>query len=414
MFSVLFADGATKPVQIDYLFTTFPNLSETFYQREIRALHQLGESPVLYSLWGGEPTFDGHHVEQFRKCTLLSLVWWIPYWLALRPRVMFRLVGRLLGTPPPALLNLAETLLGLGFALTHAHRFRRNDPERQVIHAAWATAPGTAAQLIAALTGRRFCLGAHAYDVFRNGGDWWLDSKLADAKAIVTSTESTRAALLQRGASETSTYLIRRGLNELAPLKPLRTERSPLRLLSVGRLIEKKGYFAQLKLYRALVDSGLQFEARVIGGGPLLAELTAAIDEFDLGGHVTLVGPLAFAQTTNQYAWADVFVFMGIVANSGDRDGLPNVVPEAMAAGLPVVSTPVGGVPEAIEHTRSGLLLDVNDTNAWMEALTRLSHDDDHYCDLRGNARGWVEREFDATRNASKLLEVWRSVSGAD
>ncbi|MGB5452156.1 MAG: glycosyltransferase [Sedimenticolaceae bacterium] len=398
-------------MRIDYLFTTFPTLSETFYQREVRALFELGELPNLYSLWGGEDTFERHPVHLFSKWTLLGLFWWLPYWFGRKPAVMAKTLGRLIGSGQPAWLNFGETMLGLGFAVTHAHRFRHAGDKPAIIHAAWATGPGTAAQLIAALTDRKFCQGAHAYDIFRDGGDWWLDSKLVDAEAVITSSNAGREALLARGAREASTHLIRRGLSSLPALSTPRSPRRPLRILSVGRLVEKKGFRRQLEIYHALSAAGVAFEARIIGGGPLRRSLQAAVHKLGLSASVTLKGAQSQEETARNFQWADVFLFTGVVAQSGDRDGLPNVIPEAMAAGVPVISTPVGGVPEALEHRVSGLMLDLADTGEWVSALQRLSEDDGYYESLRRTARTWVEREFNAKRNAEKLLKVWRGIA---
>jgi glycosyltransferase involved in cell wall biosynthesis len=372
---------------------------------------ELGELPNLYSLWGGADAFEGHSVRLFSKWALVGLFWWLPYWFVMKPAVMFAVFKRLFGSRPPTWLNIGETALGLGFAITNAHRFRLVDGEPAIIQAAWATAPGTAAQLIAGLTDRKFCQGAHAYDIFRDGGDWWLESKLADAAAVTTSTNAGREALLARGALDASTHLIRRGLNALPQLAQLRSPRTPLRILSVGRLIEKKGFHRQIEIYSAFDAAGIVFEARIIGDGPLRASLRSFLHKQDLGAKVMLMGAQPHAETAYQFEWADVFLFTGVVARDGDRDGLPNVIPEAMAAGVPVVSTPVGGVPEALAHGINGLMLDLSDTAAWVNALKRLSEDDRFYNDLRGAARAWVEREFDAKRNAAKILDVWREVA---
>ena len=397
------------PPRIDYLFTTFPLLSETFYQREVRALRRAGVELRIFSLWGGEPDFEGLPVQRFNKWLLPSLIWWIPYWCLSQPATARSVFTRLLGSLPPSGLNLLETLLGLGFGLIHARQLAMNRSSNDLLHAAWATAPGTAAQLIGALTKRPFSQGAHAYDVFRDGGDWWLESKLRDAAAVITSTQATHDALLDRGAQASSLYLIRRGLESVPPLPNPRRDRSTIRLLSVGRLIEKKGYFAQIEIYRALRDAGMTFEARIVGDGPLLGDINKAIARLDLSNHVTLLGALPYDQTRSQYDWADLFLFTGLVASSGDRDGLPNVVPEAMAAGLPVLASPVGGVPEAIEDGSTGFLIESKDTAIWLDRIRQLAMDEDSYCGIRKQAYEWAIREFSADDNAQRLVRAWQA-----
>ncbi|MGD1983661.1 MAG: glycosyltransferase [Chromatiaceae bacterium] len=394
-------------MKVDYLFTTFPILSETFYQREIRALAGQGVDLSIYSLWGGGTVFEGAPINLFSKWRLLTLPFWIAYWLARRPKAVLGLLPRLFGSLPGSGLNLLENLLGLGFALTHAHQL---SDRGRVLHAAWATAPGAAAQLIAALCNRPFTLGAHAYDVFRDGGDWWLEEKLRQAAMVVTSTEATATALRERGADPDKLQVIRRGLNVFPPMKAMRATRAPLRLLCVGRLIEKKGYEHQLTLYARCMEVGLNFEARIVGGGPLANILRAQLLELKLEDYVELLGVLGEEETAELYRWADVFIYTGVVADSGDQDGLPNVIPEAMCAGLPVVSTAVAGVPEAIENEVSGRLLPLEDIAQWIEALRRLATDDEYYARLRKEARRWVEMEFDASANAAKLVAAWDDV----
>jgi len=391
------------------LFTTFPLLSETFAQREVRALRALGVELTLYSLWRGGRSFEGLPVHRFAPWRVAALLWFLPYWLARRPGVFLDLARRLAGTKMPSWLNAGETLLGLAFALSHAGRFARERPD--LIHAAWATAPGTAAELLSALTGIPFAMGAHAYDVFRDGGDWLLPGKLRAAALVVTSSEATRRALLARGAPPKRTVLVRRGLDTLPTMGPPRRPRDPLRLLAVGRLVEKKGYFEQLEVHAALAAAGFAFEARIAGGGPLESALKRRAAELELSSCVTFLGPLSHAEVRAQYAWADVLLFTGRVARNGDRDGLPNVILEAMAHGVVVVAREGAGVAEAVVDGRTGVLITAPGTEPWLAALGRLQRDDRFTEELRAGARAWVAAHHDARRNAAQLLAHFTTVA---
>ena len=399
----------TAPLRVATLFTTFPLDSETFYQREVRAMRDLPVELTLYSLWRGGRTFEGRPVHRFALWQWAALVWFLPTWLARRPQVFFALVKRLARTKMPSWLNAGETLLGLAFALSRAGRFARERPD--LIHAAWATAPGTAAELLSALTGIPFAMGSHAYDVFRDGGDWLLAGKLRTASLVVTSSEATRRALLARGGPPGRTVLVRRGLDEIPALGPPRAIRRPLRLLSVGRLVEKKGYPEQLALYAALSEADFAFEARIVGGGPLEGALRRRAAALGLAGRVSILGPLSHADVRAQYAWADVLLFTGQVARSGDRDGLPNVILEAMAHGVVVVARDVAGVAEAVVDGRTGVLITAPGTDPWLAALGRLQHDDRFTEELRAGARAWVAAHHDARRNAAQLLAHFTTVA---
>ena len=400
-------------LRVVYLFTTFPLLSETPYQRELRALAGLPLNLEIYSLWGGGGTFEGRPIRRFNKWRVFTLLWLLPYWVFRRPRVFAALVKRMLRSPLPSALNAGETLLGLAFSLCYAGRIAQLGPRPDLIHAAWATLPATAAQLLRDLIDIPFSAGAHAYDVFRHGGDWDLARKLRKAALVVTSSQATREGLIDRGAAPEKTVLVRRGFDVLPSWQAPRPNRDPLRLLAVGRLVEKKGYADQLATYASLKAAGLRFEARIVGSGPLRKSLERQIAALALSDHVTLLRAQPQDAVFALYGWADVLLFTGRVADNGDRDGLPNVVPEAMACGLPVVSTPVAGVPEAIEHGRTGILVPREGPDAWLSALDALQNDDRFYLRLSRGGRAWVEAHYDARKNTRRLLTHFRAAAAS-
>ncbi|MDR2512848.1 MAG: glycosyltransferase [Puniceicoccales bacterium] len=391
-------------MRIVYLFTCFPVVSETFLQREIRAMRERGGNEIeLWSLWRGKAEWEGVPVHRYPFWAILRVIFFkIPLWAWRHPGALRRVWAAYMRASPPSLLNIGENLLGLAFALDKADLFRANPPD--LFHAVWATMPTAAAWLLHEITGIPFSMGAHAYDIFRDGGDWTLREKLATARFVHTTTEVARKRLLELGAPAARVCLIRRGLDTLPPMKPLRVVGdSPLRCLSIGRLVPKKGLFAQLRILRALRDAGLRIEARIAGKGPLEQELRTRIATLGLEDCVSLAGELPYAEIVAQYAWADVFLFTGIVAKDGDRDGLPNVIPEAMAHGVAVVTSPVSGAPEAISHRLTGQVVPVDDHAGWVTAVRQLREDPAFAQHTRNAARQWVEREFCAYENAARL-----------
>lgn len=393
---------SSEPPVIAYLFTTFPQSTETFLQREIIAMRAHGVTLRLYSLWGGGGSFRGVPVARFNKWRLLTLVWLIPLEARRRPEVLKQLLRGLFTRRAPSWLNFWENMLGAGFACIFAGEFRRNPPA--LIHAAWGGAPATAAWLLWRIDGHKFSAAAHAYDLYEHGGDWWLTDKLEHAAFIHTSTDMGRRALLERGLAAEKVFCIRRGLDWLPAVKPLRASRAPLQLVCVARLVEKKGLDRQLRIYGALRAAGVPFEARIVGDGPLRAELEKLAGHLGVAASLTFTGHLPHHEVWNQLAWADVLLHTGVIAPSGDRDGLPNVIPEAMAIGVLVVTSPAAATTEAITQGVTGLVAVVESPADWVEALQRLSTDD-AFCErLRSAARHWVEENFDAHRNAGRLL----------
>lgn len=399
--------SAPQPV-IAYVFTTFPKSTETFLQREIIAMKRHGVAMELHSLWGGGGSFRGLPVTRFNKWRLLTLLWLIPYEAARRPAVLRQLLRGLASRRAPSWLNFWENMLGAGFACVHARAFRRRPPA--LIHAAWGGAPATAAWLLWRIDGHRFSAAAHAYDIYEHGGDWWLRDKLEHAAFIHTSTEMGRRALVERGLPGERILCIRRGLDRLPPLKPLRASRTPLHLLCVARLVEKKGLDHQLRVYAALRSAGIPFLARIVGDGPLRAELERLAGKLGLAAQLTFTGHLPHHEVWNQLSWADVLLHTGIIAPSGDRDGLPNVIPEAMSAGVLVVTSPAAATTEAITQGVTGLVAPAEMPADWVSALRRLAQDDPFAERLRAAARRWVEENFDAHRNARRLLTEFERV----
>ncbi len=397
---------STAAPVIAYLFTTFPKPTETFLQREIIAMRAHGVNLRLYSLWGGGGTFRGLPVARFNKWRLLTLVWMIPFEAWRRPEVLKQVVHGLWSRRAPSWINFWENMLGAGFACLFAGAFRRDRPA--LIHAAWGGAPATAAWLLWRLDGHRFSAAAHAYDLYEHGGDWWLNDKLQHAAFIHTSTEMGRRALIERGLEAGKIFCIRRGLDRLPAFKALRASRTPLHLVCVARLVEKKGLDHQLRIYAALRAAGVPFEARIVGEGPLQPELEKLAGRLGVAAQVTFTGHLPHHEVWTQLAWADVLLHTGVIAPSGDRDGLPNVIPEAMSVGVLVVTSPTAATTEAITDGVTGLVAAVDAAEVWVGALRRLAGDDVLAEQLRREARGWVEEHFNAHRNAERVLAQFK------
>ena len=400
----------SEGLEITYLFTTFPKTTEMFLQREIAALRAKGVRLRIHSMWGGGGSFRGVEVEPFNKWRLLELLWLIPYESWRRPDVLKQLLRGLATRRAPSWINFWENMLGAGFACVYAREFRRNPP--RLIHAAWGGAPATGAWLLWRIDGHRFTAGAHAYDVFEHGGDWWLTEKLEAAVFVHTSTELAREALIARGLRADRVVCIRSGLDRLPALKALHSSRVPLHLLSLARLVEKKGIDRQLKIYAALKAAGVQFAARIVGDGPLKPKLESLAGHLGLADLVTFVGQVPPQEVWEHLDWADVLLHTGVVAPSGDRDGLPNVIAEAMAAGVPVVTSPTAGTTEAVSDGVTGVVLPVDRPEAWVEVLRRLSSDDDLCESLRRPARSWIEANFDVRSNTERLLRRLEAAAG--
>jgi len=206
------------------------------------------------------------------------------------------------------------------------------------IHAHWATGPTTAAMVASRLLGIPFSFTAHAYDVWRE--QLLLAEKLRAAVFSVTCTEYNRQHLATTYAIPVEKIVtVHHGVDvhRFGPVqRAMKVE--PL-IISVGRMVEQKGFDRLLRVCKQLVESGESFRCEIVGDGPLRSRLGELVERYGLRDRVTLPGRLHQEQLLERYAAADIFVLFCVRAGDDDRDGIPNVLIEAMATELPVVST---------------------------------------------------------------------------
>ena len=388
--------------KVAFLYATFPRPTETFVRRELTALWGIGAEITPISIWRGDDAFEGRKIDRFRFRELWNLVFWLPYWVLSRPQAFREVLGDLWNLPCPSVQNWNETFLGLGFALVRAHEMKRQG--YVLCHAVWATMPATAALALKKLVGIEYSMGAHAYDVFRGQGDWLLERKLREAAFVRTSSASTEERLSELGLPSEKLKLVRRGLSKWPSVTERGPFAAPIQILSVGRLVPKKGYFEQLSILKALLAAGVRFEARIVGGGPLRDKLERERDRLGLAGWVTFLGALPEDEAHALFSESDVFLFTGKVASDGDRDGLPNVIPEAMSAGVVVIASPHGGAAEALEEGVTGFVRDPHQTDQWVELIQVLLASPKKVISLRKAAAAAARIQFDVKRTARELF----------
>lgn len=401
-------------LRIAYILMRYPTLSQTFIEREMRALAAQGLKIEVH------PCLDFRRAQDVLEpvppeLTVVRAGSAVRIVLAglkgaarelwRRPGLLLRGMRLLAKHLPRHAEGWFHTLWGTLFAFARVEAFRRNPPD--LFHGAWATAPATVAAVLGELCGRPFSFGAHAYDLHRHGGDPLLPVKMRAGRFVHTTTQTNVEHLRTRfpdGRAEI--VLSRRGLPELPEL-PERPPHEELRLLSVGRLVPKKGHVLQLAACRLLAGRGVPFRLRIIGEGLLRPELEAAIAEAGVAGQVELAGEQSPAQVQAAYRWADVFWHTGIVDAQGDRDGLPNVIPEAFTHGLPVISSATGGAWEAVTNGETGLIVEPTDATALANAAERLAQDAPLRRQLGGKGRQWAEENYRSEKNTARLAQAF-------
>jgi colanic acid/amylovoran biosynthesis glycosyltransferase len=397
---------AGRPVA--YIIKMYPRFSETFILAELLELERQGATLQVFSL--KKPDDGIFHADVAR---LRARVTYLPESPILAPGAFAAAHRDLLAADPRRYARALAAALRRRRLSTLKHflqagwiavRLRRAGIRH--VHAHFASGTAAVALHLHRLTGITYSFTAHAKDIYIEDVDRGeLATKLRTARFAVTVSDYNLDHLsrLEGRARLVRIYngldLERFAPNGAAPEEP------PL-VLAVGRLIEKKGFADLVEACARLRDDGRRFRCRIVGKGELRAALCRRIAELGLEDIVELAGPLPRDALLELYPRASVVVAPSVVGANGNRDGLPTVLIEAMALGVPVVATDVTGIPELVEHERTGLLVPQHEPDALAAAIGRLLEDRAGAAALAAAGRERVERRFDLHANVAQLREL--------
>jgi len=260
------------------------------------------------------------------------------------------------------------------------------------------------------MTGLSYSFTAHAWDLYKNRHTKARHvralSRMIGGSQFVRTISDFNKAYLQ-GIAPASASKIRRlynGIDLERFASGGRPGRPPFIVLSVGRLVEKKGLSILIEACRQLRDRHVDVETWIVGTGPLQAKLEAQIRACRLDDRVRLLGAHTQDEVLKRYQSAHLFVLPCLVGADGNRDGLPVAVVEALACGLPVVTTSVTGLPEVVQDRHNGLLVPEGNGHALADAIEEAIRDRPLYDRLLSNARGSVESRFDLRTTVAELV----------
>ncbi len=355
-----------------YLFERFPSFGQTFCYREVAELARQGIAPPIFSIRKpkDEPPQDWDE-------RIVERVHYLPEQEDLlrevrRASKKGKLAGEIIAALDewgrrPDFLRLYQAvdvglhLQTLGIRHVHAH------------FAGMAARTGFWIDKFFPVT---FSFTAHANDIFApRDFQIGLDKLVDAARLIVTETDYAERLLRERFSdSANRIQRIYNGL-DLTLFKRADFSSTPPLIVAVGRLIAKKGFADLLRTCWLLMERGQSFRCEIIGEGPLEQELREQITQLDLEGRVELPGAKPQHEIKELLAAATVFVMPSVVDPDGGMDNLPTVIMEAMAAGLPVVSTSIGGIPEMVIQNETGFLVSPGDAAALAGAIEKMIND---------------------------------------
>jgi colanic acid/amylovoran biosynthesis glycosyltransferase len=405
----------TEP-RLAYLLKKFPRTSETFILNELLGLESHGLEPTILSR--RQPDDEPRHPE---LAQLKAPIEYLPSARSVDPwTVLFgpgdqdlkaELFRRLqniltdfgsLGHPRfPSLLAEAVHLLGRCRELDIGH-----------IHSHFATDAAAVACLVHALGGPTYSITLHAKDIYRDTVvPAVLDHMVAHSAFSVTVCDANVRHIEGLVGAEARSKL-RRLYNgiDLRAHAGTGEPRDEGHVLSVGRLVEKKGFFVLLEALESMLKSGRTVRASLVGEGDERDRIEEEIARRGLGDHVTLLGALDQGDVRKLMARATIMSLPCLIGDDGNRDALPTVLLEAQACGLPIVSTPVTGIPEIVDQGAAGLLVPERDPVALAESMSRLLDDDALRASLSKAGRERAGELFDLRKNSRTLME-WHTAA---
>ncbi len=406
--------GRSRDHRILYVCYEFPVLTQTFTRAEVSELAAAGLKVSVVSCLqsrAGAPAESPVSIENLPRpispATLAALL----CFAICRP---FRTAG-LIFTIATAryrdqglrcwLRGFAQLLWGAWLALRI-----RQEGEAPHLHAQFVDAASTVAFVAARLSGTTFSVTNHtAYNPYLPG------PKLDHAARFFSISEFDRKFLLALAHRESAPSLrvIYQGIDTAAFAgEPSVLHTSPVRFLTVSALKEKKGQDVLLRAFAAMRKLGFDLRLTIVGAGPLRGELEELARELVIADRLEFVGAEAPSAVAARLKEADIFVLACKVAENGDLDGIPISLMEAMAAGVPVVSTRLSGIPELIEDGVEGLLAEPGDPESLAAALSCLIEDPVNARAMAARARGKVRRQHELTVQVGKLADALREVDG--
>ncbi len=394
-------------LRVAYLVKRFPRLSETFVLNEILELKRVGLDLRLYALMDPQEKLVHHQAAGLHREVV---------YLHDREHPLHSWLRLLAGAARQGLSNPVGALRVL-WALVSVHRslpslrhalegmwLARDMRQRRIthLHAHFVHSPGAVAFFARLAGGAPFSLTAHAKDLYTTlPRNLRIRGYAADFLVTCTAANGLYLREMLAGDAVARIHVLHHGV-DLERFVPLRAV-VPGRILSVGRLVSKKGFAELIAALDLLSRGGNRFDAEIFGGGPLRGELLKQAQTAGLIDRIAFRGARTQDEIISAYRQAALFVLAPVVTDDGDRDGIPNVLVEAMASGVPVVSTRISGIPELITDGVDGVLVEPHNPAALAAAMAGVLTHPEFAARLAAAGRRKVERLFDIKATTQRL-----------
>jgi colanic acid/amylovoran biosynthesis glycosyltransferase len=405
--------------RIAYIVSRFPKITETFILFEIVELARLGTEVGVYSILRENegimhaeavPIVErAHYCNFFSWAVLRSQLFWLRRSPAKYLRAWWRSLSRNAASPSFFLRAFAIVPVAAHFA----RQMQEEGVEH--VHASWATHPALVAYVIRILAGIPYSFTAHAHEIYCDRT--MLGEKIRQSEFFVTISEYNRRLLTELYGPECAgkMHVVHCGV-DISLFKPRNALRANNRftILCVASLEVHKGQRYLIAACAELRDRGVDFRCLLVGEGKDRPLLERQIHELGLDQCVEILGRQPRNRVLELMAEADVLTLQSIMTPSGMSEGIPVCLMEAMASGVPVVASSIRGIPELVEHGRTGLLVPHSDAHALGEALMTIYTSPTLARELATRGREKIIREFDLTACTRAKQELFTGVDAAD
>ncbi|MBN2016785.1 MAG: glycosyltransferase family 4 protein [Candidatus Cloacimonetes bacterium] len=396
--------------KIAYILSQFPETHETFILREVIELKKNNIILEIFSLKKCKDKVIHPLAQQFLSNTHYSSLISIPiiksliFFLWKKPFTCFNLLAYLVKKNISSFEFLKKSLGILPISLYYAKQISSKGISH--IHAHWATIPTTSAIIISTILNIPFSFTAHAWDIFLPNP--MLKEKVRRAEFVATCTGYNKRyldSLLDQRVND-NIFLNYHGIDfETLPKVNKNIEENLI--FSIGRLCEQKGFPFLLEACALLRDRGIDIKCLIVGEGPNRKSLSNTIEQLNLTDRVSLMGMQPQSYIFEMFNKARMFVLPCVISKNGDRDGIPNVMIEALAMRTPVISTTVSGVPEIIIDHVTGLTVEPRNSAQLADAIIEMLRNPEQSFMYTENGRKLVEEKFDIKKNIRELVSIF-------
>ena len=404
-----------------YIVPKFPVTSMTFVLNEMDGLRQQGVKIVIAPVQVAQETFI-HDLERSFADNVIYIkllnyrLWWDA--ISVLSRNSMRRLGLTLlreHLQSPSLLGKLVVAWLKGVYLgkwCQAHGIEH-------IHAQFLTTATTTALIASTVSNIPYTATGHAFDIYISNNmqlkNAAIPLKCLRASAVVMISDYNLRYMLTHypKLDKANLVVIYNGINVdlFTPAAPQASQiKAQWTILSNGRLVEKKGHHVLICAVAELRRRGRSVVLDIIGDGPMLGILQETAESEGVASSVTFLGRLSQEDVVKHYHTSDIFALACIPEANGNADGLPTVLIELLAAELPTVSTTVTGIPEIVQHMKTGLCVAPNDVTALADALAWCMDNPEDAHRLAVQGRALVLEKFDRMKNSQRLYELWQHI----